>query len=90
MDVVTLSETFLTKYVEHNDVTMNGYTLMGIQDRPDDLRVEKECGGSVASYMKDELSAHVKPREDLDENRLEATFIELQLPKCVIDSVYRM
>ncbi len=52
------------------------YTLMGIQDRPDDLPVEKEGGGSVAIYMKNE-----------------ATFIELQLPKCkacVIGSVYRM
>ena len=80
--VLTLSETWLDETVTDGEVNMDGYSTI--------RRDRNRHGGGVLLYVKDGISYNTRP--DLQEEGLEAAWIELFLPKSkgiLVSSIYR-
>ena len=77
-DIITLSETWLSKRDNNNELHLSQFHPPVRQDRADDPH------DGVASYVRNNL--YCKPRPDLHVNNLEAVWIETKL---LVGSFYR-
>ena len=82
-DIVTLSETWLSKMDDNNDLHLTNFHSPVRQDRADDLH------GGVAIYVRNII--YCKPRPDLHVNNLEAVWVETKLNQenILVGSFYR-
>ena len=82
-DIITLSETLLTRYTDSNCIKLQGYQQIVRRDRLD------RGGGGVAAYIKNNI--HVKERDDLNLDSLEILWLEIRFDKsqCLLGVVYR-
>ena len=78
-DIITLSETWLSKKDDNNDLRLTNFHSPVRQDRADDPH------GGVANNL------HCKPRPDLHVNNLEAVWVETKLNQenLLVGSFYR-
>ena len=80
--VISITETWLDSTVTDNEINRNGYCI----ERNDRNR----NGGGVCSYIRNDIA--FLPRHDLQSNDLEATWLEILLPKTkpiMVGTVYR-
>ena len=82
-DIITLSETWLSKRDNNNELHLSHFHPPVRQDRADDPH------GGVAIYVRNNL--YCKPRPDLHVNNLEAVWIETKMnqEKLLVASFYR-
>ena len=82
-DTITLSETWLSKRDNNNELHLSHFHPPVRQDRADDPH------GGVAIYVRNNL--YCKPRPDLHVNNLEAVWIETKMnqEKLLVASFYR-
>ena len=82
-DIITLSETLLTRYTNSDCIKIQGYQQIFRRDRLD------RGGGGVAAYVKNNIYAKV--RDDLNIDSLEMLWLETNLDKSrfLLGVVYR-
>ena len=82
-DVITLSETLLTQFIDSNDIKLQDFQEIYRLDRLD------RGGGGVAAYIKNDI--YVKRRDDLQLDNIELLWLELKVDKshCLLGVVYR-
>ena len=75
IDLITLSETWLTDDVSDSEVNIEGYTF----NRRD--RGSKEKGGGLGIYVRNNLL--VNRRFDLEQSNIESLWVEVNFPHSV-------
>ena len=78
---ITLSETWLSKKDDNNDLHLTYFHSAVRQDRADDPH------GGVSIYVRNNL--YCKPRPDLHVNNLEADWVDTKLNQELVASFYR-
>ena len=82
-DVLTISETWLTKNISDPELNIQGYSFVR-NDR------KSRCSGGCMIYIRDGLPYRARP--DLQDENIESCVLELNRPKCknmLIWSIYR-
>ena len=76
IDILTLSETWLTPDIMDDEVTLQGFSLV----RKDRVSLVKSCGGGVVIFVRDGIPFVVK--SDLTSNCFECLWVDVKRPKC--------
>ena len=88
LNIVCVNETWLNNTVATGEINIDGYNVVRY-DR-NEQNNEKQSGGGVAIYIEDHIPYNVRP--DIDNNKLEMTWIEVCFPHSrpiLIGCIYR-